>query len=93
MCEDQKDYIIKRRKRPSNNAVSAAEFGGEPIKDLPIPKAIDYYNCNHNLVDNADHLRSNFTVERRQETRTWRPLAFWLLDTCLVNSYLLWMTH
>lgn len=92
MCKDQKDYIIKRRKRPSNNAVGAAEFGGEPTKDLPIPKAIDYYNCNHNLVDNADHLRSNFTVERRQETRTWRPLVFWLLDTCLVNSYLLWMT-
>jgi hypothetical protein len=93
MCEDQKDYIIKRRKRPLNNAVGAAEFGGEPTKNLPIPKAIDYYNCNHNLVDNADHLRSNFTIERHQETRTWRPLAFWLLDTCLVNSYLLWMTH
>lgn len=93
ICEDQKDYLIKRRKRPSNNAVGAAEFGGEPTKDLPIPKAIDYYNCNHNLVDNADHLRANFTVERRWETRTWRPLAFWLLDVCLVNSYLLWMTH
>ena len=52
--EGPHDYVVKKRKRPSNNAVAAPIFGTESTKELPIPKAIDYYNHNHNLVDLAD---------------------------------------
>ena len=55
-------------------------------------KRLIYYNHNHNLVDLADQLRGNFTCQRQWETRNWRPLAYWLLDTCLVNSYLIWQS-
>jgi hypothetical protein len=84
MAEDPDCYIAKERKRPSNNAVAAPVFGNESTKELPIPKAIDWYNSNHNLVDLADQLRGNFTCQWQWETRTWRPLAYWLIDVCLV---------
>jgi hypothetical protein len=91
--EVPQDYVVKLRKRPYNNAVAKGVFGEQPTKQLPIPRAIDYYNCHHNLVDLADQLRGNFSVQRRWETRTWRPLAYWLLDTCLTNSYITWITY
>ena len=59
--EGLQDYVIKERKRPLNNIVAAPIFGGESTKELPIPKAIDYYNHIHSLVDLADWLRGNFT--------------------------------
>jgi hypothetical protein len=80
--------VVKLRKKPYNNAVARGVFGTDATKELPIPRAIDWYNSNHNLVDVADQLRASFTVQRLGERRTWRPLAYWLLDTCLTNSYL-----
>lgn len=88
--ESPEGYIVRTRARPTNNAVAALVFGDEAEKDLPIPKAIDYYNHNHNLVDVADQLRHPYRVERQWETRTWRPLVYWLFDVCLVNSFLFW---
>jgi hypothetical protein len=42
--------MIRTRKKPVNNPVAAPVFGDLNTKELPIPKAIDYYNHNHNLV-------------------------------------------
>lgn len=41
----------------------------------------------------ADQLRASFTVQRLGERRTWRALAYWLLDTCLTNFYLIWRSY
>jgi len=30
------------------------------------------------------------SCQRKWDKRTWRPLAYWLLDTCLTNSYIIW---
>jgi hypothetical protein len=92
IAKDSECYVVKERKRPTNNAVAAPVFSDKSTKELPIPKAIDWYNSNHNLVDLADQLRGNFTCKRQWETRNWRPLAYWLFDTCLVNSYLIWQS-
>lgn len=70
------DYVVKLRRKPYNNSIARGVFGPESTKELPIPRAIDYYNYNHNLVDVADQLRGSFTVQRRGERRTWRPLAY-----------------
>jgi Transposase IS4 len=59
-------------------------------KWLQIPLAIDSYNRYMGGVDIADQLRKNLTVHRPYEARTWRPLWYYILDTCLVNSYLIW---
>ena len=82
--------MIRPRKRPINNAVAAPVFGEEVQKDLPIPRAIDAYNYGHGFVDIADHLRKNSSCQRKWDKRVWRPLTYWLFDTCLTNSYIIW---
>jgi hypothetical protein len=56
---------------------------------LPVPEVIDDYNYNMNGVDRADQLRSEFAVNQIT-VRSWLPYFFWLLDSAIINSYLLW---
>src|SRR6266540_1953751 len=57
-------------------------------KKLPIPIVIDDYNHFMGGVDIADQLRSNYIIQFPVQ-RTWVPLFFWLLDTAIINSYLI----
>jgi hypothetical protein len=41
-------------------------------------------------VDLSNQLRKNLTVHRAYERRIWRPLWYYILDVCAVNSYLIW---
>jgi len=88
-----KETIEKLRKRPSLTSTNARivrpVFGEEHSKLLSIPLAIDAYNHYMNGVDTHNHLRKNLTVHRSYEARTWRPLWYYMLDTCSVNSYLI----
>jgi hypothetical protein len=43
-----------------------------------------------NGVDRSNQLRRNLTVHRGYERRVWRPLWYYILDVCAVNSYLIW---
>jgi hypothetical protein len=88
------DFIVKKRWNPritSTNAdIARPVFGAETSKILPIPVAINDYNHGMNSVDAANQLRREITVARPKETRTWRPLAYWLIDVCTVNSFVIW---
>ena len=55
---------------------------------LPIPGMIDDYNHFIGGVDIADQLRAHFSIQLRG-VKTWKPLFYWLLDTAIVNAYLL----
>ncbi|KAG9070704.1 hypothetical protein KI688_008243 [Linnemannia hyalina] len=55
---------------------------------LPIPKIIDDYNHHMNGVDIADQLRSYYSTQLRTY-RAWAPIFFWLLDTTIINAYLI----
>src|SRR5436190_1774923 len=87
------DAIIRLRKRLSSTSTRASitrpVFGSSPIKDLPIPVAIDAYNHYMGGVDIANQYRASFTTLRPQNLRYWKTLFHWLLDIALVNSYLL----
>ena len=65
-------------------------FSDLPAKWLQIPHAIDDYNHYMNGVDWVNQLRRNFTVHQPFESRVWRPLWYYILDVCTVNSYLIW---
>jgi hypothetical protein len=54
---------------------------------LHIPKIIDNYNHHMGRVDIADQQRGYYNTQLSAH-RTWMPLFFWLLDTAVVNSYL-----
>jgi len=49
---------------------------------------IDNYNHFIDRVDIADQLQAYFSIQL-QGVKTWRPLLYWLLDTTIVNAYLL----
>jgi Transposase IS4 len=88
------ETIWSHRKRPAPTSTNAhivrPVFGDHVRKWLQIPLAIDQYNHYMGGVDVADQLRKNMTVHRPWEARNWRPLWYYILDTCLVNSYLIW---
>jgi Transposase IS4 len=86
--------IERLRKRPSltliNTHIVRPVFGDLYFKKLQIPRLIDAYNHYIGGVDQNNQLKVNLTVHRAFETRIWRLLSYYMLDTCLVNSYLIW---
>jgi hypothetical protein len=40
-----------------------------------------------NGVDRGNQLRKSFTCHKPYERRIWRPLWYYILDVCAVNSY------
>ena len=84
----------RERRRPKNTSTNARIalpiFGNDRKKRLPIPTVINAYNHAMNAVDVANQIRANFTCHLAFERRNWRPLAWWLFDVCLVNSYVIW---
>jgi hypothetical protein len=87
--ENQIERIRRRSQETSTNATKVrAIFGNASKKSLPIPIVIDDYNHFMGGVDIADQLRGYYNTQLSVR-RTWMPLFFWLLDTAIVNSYLI----
>ncbi|RHZ58025.1 hypothetical protein Glove_379g16 [Diversispora epigaea] len=84
--------IERIRRRPQETNTNAAKvraiFGNASKKALPIPRIIDDYNHFMGGVDIADQLRGYYGTQLPVR-RTWMPLFFWLLDTSIINSYLI----
>jgi hypothetical protein len=84
--------IIRSRRRPqitsTNGPLVRKVFGSEPRKNLPIPIFIDDYNHFMGGVDIADQFRTYYSTQRIS-LRSWYPLFFWILDTAILNAYLI----
>lgn len=84
--------ITRKRRRPqitsTNGSLVRKVFGDDVRKNLPIPLFIDDYNHFMGGVDIADQLRSYYTTQRIS-LRNWYPLFFWIIDTAILNSYLI----
>ncbi len=103
---DGTEWIIKARKCPRGSSTSASItrqpflkfpldlFPGckqlhEFTRLLPIPCQTNDYNQFMGGVDISDQLRTKFSSQLRG-VKTWRPLFYWLLDTTIVNAYLVY---
>ena len=90
---EEPETVLRNRKRPSKTSTSArtarVPFGDQARKELPIPKFIDQYNHNMNDVDQGDQLQASYPGLRRCRRGGWQSLFVFLLNTVLVNSYLL----
>jgi hypothetical protein len=87
--ENRIERVRRRPRETSTNATKVrAIFGSASKKSLPIPIVIDDYNHFMGGVDIADQLRGYYNTQLSVR-RTWMPLFFWLLDTAIVNSYLI----
>ena len=83
------------RRRPNTNSrdkryQQAVEqvFGSSFKKTLNQPAIAVDYNNYMGGVDIADQYRASFNTQLRS-LRTWYPLFFWLLDSAVINSFLL----
>jgi len=87
--ENRIERIRRRPRETSTNANKVQTvFGSLSKKSLPIPIVIDDYNHFMGGVDIADQLRGYYSTQLSVR-RTWMPLFFWLLDTAIINSYLI----
>ncbi|PMD16788.1 hypothetical protein NA56DRAFT_302562 [Hyaloscypha hepaticicola] len=75
---------------------TSSSFPQQPLKKyfssklaLPVTRLIDDYNYNMNGVDRFDRLRKDVRI-KEVTRRSWLPYWFWLLDTALINAYILW---
>lgn len=80
------------RKRPPKSFQKAktarVPFGNDARKVLPVMTAANDYNFNMNHVDRANNLKAQ-NCGARTIRKGWKALFLWLLNTALVNSYLL----
>jgi len=92
IIEGKGSRIDKERRRPRETSTNSNKiksvFGNSIRKVLPIPKIINDYNYHMGGVDIADQLRSYYSTQLTVR-RTWMPLFFWLLDTAIINSFII----
>ena len=87
-----KDRVISERKKPrlssSNGPAIRRVFGLPERAKVPIPVITNDYNQYKVGVDVADQYRSYYFTQLKC-LRNWPPIFYWLLDTTVINSYLL----
>ena len=86
------DRIISERKKPRNSSSNGPAirraFGSHERVNISIPVITNDYNRYKVGVDVADQYRSYYFTQLKC-LRNWPPIFFWLLDTTVINSYLL----
>lgn len=87
--KDCKERNCRRpRETPRNRESVQQVWGDSARKTLFVPSLTADYNDKMGGVDIADQLRANYPTQLRVG-RNWMPISFWLLDTTLINCYLL----
>lgn len=56
---------------------------------VPCPKVVSEYNAKMGGVDRYDQLRERYQIGRRS-VKWWHRLMYFLIDTSIVNSYVMW---
>jgi hypothetical protein len=84
------EMVQRRRPRitPQNREIVLSTWGDFARKWLALPAATVRYNFHMNGVDLADQRRSYYSTQLRT-VRNWMPHFFWLLDTTIINSFLI----
>jgi hypothetical protein len=92
-CNDGSGTVSTIRHKPSetssNAAISRPWFGEQNSKELDEPAFAWLYNQFMNAVDVGDQLKSYNSGDRPIRRGGWQALWNWLLQTVLVNSYLI----
>ena len=91
---NSKSHVTTDRKYPQDTSSNAAGIQqlyepNEFIKLFSIPICIDNYNQFMSGIDIADQYRSYYTTQLIAQCN-WLPIFFWLLDTALLNSFIIY---
>ena len=79
--------ILSTNVEPEMVKVERKAPGGK--KEVTLPHPVDIYTKNMGGVDLADQHHSYYPVGR-PSVRWWRYICWWLLQTAMVNSFILW---
>jgi len=95
MRHNPENFTIRARRRPhcprtrtTYRDLITEVWGQLPVRELAVPTATADNNLYMGRVDIADQRRSYYFTQL-QVVRTWMPIFFWLLDTTIINSFLL----
>lgn len=88
------EFKLRIRRRPTTAQPRARPikrmFGEEAIKVVKLPSFAVDYNDHMGGVDIGDQLKAGLGLDHRNRKGNWRAMAWsFLLETALVNSYLL----
>ncbi|PWW76561.1 hypothetical protein C7212DRAFT_58795, partial [Tuber magnatum] len=92
------DYVNCERKKPRSTSANAATTRGAFGPDrgcqvFAILQVINDYTHYMNGVDRADQLHAFYPTQPKAQ-RNWLPLFYWLVDTSIVNSFVLfWLLY
>ena len=99
MWPEQENYTsccchcpLRHRNHDAYRDLNDQIWDNQPIRDLPLPTATVDYSLDIRGVDIADQRRSYYSTQLRV-VRSWMPFCFWLLDTTVINSFLLAQQH
>jgi hypothetical protein len=83
--------LLRKRSKETSSLVKTARaaFEKEYEKLLEIPEYINDYNYCAKAVDQEDQLKCYMLGLRPIRREGWQSIFHWLLNTVLVNSYLL----
>lgn len=81
--------IIRTKPTRSNPTAAREHFGATPQLVLPIPTCVVDYNKNKVGVDVADQYWCYYSTQLIT-FRNWFPIFFWVLDTAIINSFLIY---
>jgi len=86
--------VLRMRKHLGNKSTNASGANstflpGEHQKELDIPVIVDAYNQHKVGVDVADQYRTYFDTQLISR-RNWYPLFYWILETALINSLIIY---
>jgi hypothetical protein len=80
---------LSSRHGPTGSTVQRREKNNFEKVVRTCPELIDYYNRKMGGVDRADALRAHLTTIRRCR-KWWHSIWYWILDTALINSKILY---
>lgn len=66
---------------------TARRFGRERVK-IDCPPLLEPYISNMRGVDRGDQLIALYNVKRKTMQKTWRLIAFYLLEAAILNAYI-----
>ena len=79
--------VLSTNSQPKMVTEERKARGGK--KEVTIPAPVANYNVNMGGVDLADQHSAYYQVGR-SSVRWWRYLCWWLLQTAMVNAFLIW---
>ena len=86
--QDKKEVrVISTNSQPTDGTVNRR--AGKVMQETVCPDMIINYNSYMGGVDLADQNRSYYSIGRDAK-KFWKCLCWYLIDTCIVNSYMLY---